>query len=75
MVTKRIQITEDDRRRRAFPVAKSAGNRHYPRKTTTTVRESLGMGSPLPRPEIVHVAMVVSMAPDGVALRWRKRHH
>ena len=74
MVTKHIQITEDDRRRRAFAAAKSAANRCYPLTTTTTVRESLGSESSLPRPEIVHVASAVSMAPGGVALRWRKRH-
>jgi hypothetical protein len=75
MVTKYLQITEDDHKQRAFAIAKAAGNQRYPRTTTTTVRESLGSGSPFPRPEIVHVVMVVSMAPDGVALRWRKRHH
>jgi hypothetical protein len=32
-------------------------------------------GSPLPRPDIVHVAAPESTAPDGVAPRWRKRHH
>jgi len=30
--------------------------------------------SPFPRPEIVHFASPESTAPDGVALRWRKRH-
>ena len=31
----------------------------------------MGLRLTFPRPEIVHVAMVVSMAPNGVALRWR----
>jgi hypothetical protein len=75
MVTKHTQTTPNDRRQRRFAVANPQGNRCYPQTTTTVVRESLGWGSPFPRPEIVHVAMVVSMAPDGVALRWRKRHH
>jgi len=25
--------------------------------------------------EIIHVTSPESMAPDGVAMRWRKRHH
>src|ERR1700712_1094412 len=41
MVTKRSQITEDDRRRLAFANAKATGDRCYRRITTTTVRESL----------------------------------
>jgi hypothetical protein len=44
MVTKHVQITEDNRRRRVFAVAKFAGNQRYPRTTTTTVRESLVLG-------------------------------
>jgi hypothetical protein len=43
--------------------------------SATVVRESAGLGSPLPRPEIVHVASPESTAPDGVAPRWSKRHH
>ncbi len=35
----------------------------------------LGFGVAAPSAEIVHVALAESMAPDGVALRWRKRHH
>ena len=41
---KHLQITEDDRRRRAFTVAKALGNRCCPRTTTPTVRESLVLG-------------------------------
>ena len=37
MVTKHIQIIEDDRRQQAFAIAKAAGNRHYPQPTTTMV--------------------------------------
>jgi hypothetical protein len=44
MVTKHIQTTENDHRRRALAVAKAAGNRCYPLTTTITVRESLGSG-------------------------------
>jgi hypothetical protein len=44
MVTKHIQITEDDHTQRAFALAKAAGNQRYPRTTTTTVRESVGSG-------------------------------
>ncbi len=40
-VTKHIQTTQEDQRQRAFAVAKPAGNRCYPRTTTTTVREFL----------------------------------
>jgi hypothetical protein len=32
-------------------------------------------GSLLPRPTIIHAASLESTAPDGVAPRWRKRHH
>lgn len=54
---------------RAFVVAKRAVNRHCPQRI-------LGFEDhPLPRPEIVHVALPESMAPHGVAPRWRKRHH
>ena len=49
-------------------IPKAAGNWHYPRTTTTTVRKSLGLGSSFPRPEIVHVASSESTAPDGVVL-------
>ena len=44
-VTKYIQITENNHRRRAFAAAKVAGDRRYLRPTTTTVRKSLGFGS------------------------------
>jgi hypothetical protein len=44
MVTKHLQITEDDHEQRAFAIAKATGNQCYPRTTTTTVRESLGSG-------------------------------
>jgi hypothetical protein len=44
MVTKHIQITQNDHKQQAFAVAKSAGNHRYPRTTTTTVRESLVNG-------------------------------
>jgi hypothetical protein len=37
MVTKHIQITEDDHRQQAFAIAKAAGNQHYPQPTTTMV--------------------------------------
>jgi hypothetical protein len=37
MVTKHIQITEDDHRQQAFAIAKPAGNRHYPQPTTMMV--------------------------------------
>jgi hypothetical protein len=67
MVTKYLRITEDDHKQRVFAIAKVAGSQRYPRTTTTTVRESLGSGLPLPRPEIVHITSPVSMAPDGVA--------
>jgi hypothetical protein len=32
-------------------------------------------GSLLPRRTIIHVASPESMMPNGVARRWRKRHH
>jgi hypothetical protein len=45
MVTKQIQVTQNDHRQRAFAVAKIAGKQHYPRTTTTVVPESLGSGA------------------------------
>ena len=53
MVTKHLQITEDDHKQRAFVIAKAAGNQRYPRTTTTTVRESVDLGSP----EIIQAAL------------------
>jgi hypothetical protein len=52
MVTKHIQITQNDQRQPAFAVAKTAGNQCYPRTTTITVRESLVMRLPFPRPKL-----------------------
>ena len=45
MATKHIQITQDDHRQRAFAVENIAGDRCYPRTTTTVVRESLVLKS------------------------------
>jgi hypothetical protein len=79
--TKRIQIARYNHRRRAFVVAKVAGNRRHPRTTTTAVRESLGSGSPLPCPRSetsLPTGRVTTSAPpvlgarptSGVLLTW-----
>jgi SAM-dependent methyltransferase len=68
MVTKYLQITEDDHGQRAFAIAKAAGNQRYPRTTTTTVRESVGSGF-----DAVPGA-VRSLTQAGASLRARESH-
>ena len=52
---------------RAFKDLDAAGAAHDLR--------TLGLWVAAPLAEILHVAPAESKAPDGVALRWRKRHH
>jgi hypothetical protein len=75
MVTKHIQITEDERRQRAYALPKAAGDGDIHEQPLPRSANKRVHGSLLPRPTIIHAASLESMAPDGVAPRWRKRHH
>jgi hypothetical protein len=65
--------TSNDHKHPACVIEETRGHRIYPQPTETAVRESAGLGSPLPRPEIVHAASPESTAPDGVAPRSMPR--
>jgi hypothetical protein len=66
MVTKHIQITQNDHRQQAFAVAKAAGNHHYQRTTTTMVRESLDLGLPFKWPLPYSLDAVAGRSGTGV---------